>query len=109
MYSIDKITKDIQDEIFNMRLIPARFLFSQLRRIIRDISKELGKDVYFDIIGKNIHIDKEILDKLSAPLKHMLKNSLDHGIETPEERKKTWQTPQVFKAEGFIKRTEYYN
>lgn len=88
MYSIDKITKDIQDEIFNMRLIPARFLFSQLRRIIRDISKELGKDVYFDIIGEDIHIDKEILDKLSAPLKHMLKNSLDHGIETPEERKK---------------------
>lgn len=94
MYSIDKITKDIQDEIFNMRLIPARFLFSQLRRIIRDISKELGKDVYFDIIGEDIHIDKEILDKLSAPLKHMLKNSLDHGIETPEERKKHGKAPQ---------------
>ncbi len=94
IYSIDKITKDIQDEIFNMRLIPARFLFSQLRRIIRDISKELGKDVYFDIIGEDIHIDKEILDQLSAPLKHMLKNSLDHGIETPEDRKKHGKAPQ---------------
>lgn len=88
MYSIDKITKDIQDEIFNMRLVPARFLFSQLRRIIRDISKELGKDVWFEILGEDIQVDKEILDKLSAPLKHMLKNSLDHGLESAEERKK---------------------
>lgn len=94
MYTIDKITKDIQDEIFNMRLIPARFLFSQLRRIIRDISKELGKDVYFEVLGEDIQLDKEILDKLSAPLKHMLKNSLDHGIETPEERKKSGKPPQ---------------
>lgn len=94
MYTIDKITKDIQDEIFNMRLIPARFLFSQLRRIIRDISKELGKEVFFEILGEDIQLDKEILDKLSAPLKHMLKNSLDHGIETPEERKKSGKSPQ---------------
>ena len=98
MYSIDKITKDIQEEIFSMRLIPARFLFSQLRRIIRDISKELGKDVYFEVIGEDTHLDKEILDKLSAPLKHMLKNSLDHGIETPEERKKAGKN-----AKGFLK------
>lgn len=94
MYTIDKITKDIQDEIFSMRLIPARFLFSQLRRIIRDISKELGKEVYFEILGEDIQLDKEILDKLSAPLKHMLKNSLDHGIETPEERRKSGKSPQ---------------
>ena len=98
MYSIDKITKDIQEEIFSMRLIPARFLFSQLRRIIRDISKELGKDVYFEVIGEDTHLDKEILDKLSAPLKHMLKNSLDHGIETPEERKKAGKN-----VKGFLK------
>ena len=98
MYSIDKITKDIQEEIFSMRLIPARFLFSQLRRIIRDISKELGKDVYFEVIGEDTHLDKEILDKLSAPLKHMLKNSLDHGIETPEERNKAGKN-----AKGFLK------
>lgn len=98
MYSIDKITKDIQEEIFSMRLIPARFLFSQLRRIIRDISKELGKDVYFEVIGEDTHLDKEILDKLSAPLKHMLKNSLDHGIETPEERKKAGKN-----TKGFLK------
>ena len=98
MYSIDKITKDIQEEIFSMRLIPARFLFSQLRRIIRDISKELGKDVYFEVIGEDTHLDKEILDKLSAPLKHMLKNALDHGIETPEERKKAGKN-----AKGFLK------
>ena len=94
MYTIDKITKDIQDEIFSMRLIPARFLFSQLRRIIRDISRELGKDVFFEILGEDIQLDKEILDKLSAPLKHMLKNSLDHGIETPEERKKSGKSSQ---------------
>lgn len=98
MYSIDKITKDIQEEIFSMRLIPARFLFSQLRRIIRDISKELGKDVYFEVIGEDTHLDKEILDKLSAPLKHMLKNALDHGIETPEERKKSGKN-----VKGFLK------
>lgn len=96
LYSIDKITKDIQEEIFNMRLIPARFLFSQLRRIMRDISKELGKDVYFEVIGEDTHLDKEILDKLSAPLKHMLKNSLDHGIESPEERKKSGKNIRGF-------------
>lgn len=86
LYNIDKITRDIQQGIFDMRLIPSNYLFSQLRRIIRDISKELNKNVEFTVTGEDIKLDKEIIDKLSAPLKHMLKNSLDHGIENRDER-----------------------
>lgn len=86
LYKIDKLTKDIQQGIFDMRLIPSNYLFSQFRRIIRDISKELNKEVEFIVVGEDIKLDKEIIDKLSAPLKHMLKNSLDHGIEEREER-----------------------
>lgn len=94
LYNIDKITKDIQQEIFDMRLIPSNYLFSQLRRIIRDISKELNKEVDFVVVGESVKLDKEIIDKLSAPLKHMLKNSLDHGIESPEERKTQGKDPK---------------
>ncbi len=88
LYKIDKLTKDIQQGIFDMRLIPSNYLFSQFRRIIRDISKELNKEVEFIVVGEDIKLDKEIIDKLSAPLKHMLKNSLDHGIEEKKERLK---------------------
>lgn len=94
LYNIDKITKDIQQEIFDMRLIPSNYLFSQLRRIVRDISKELNKEVEFVVVGESVKLDKEIIDKLSAPLKHMLKNSLDHGIESPNERKKQGKDPK---------------
>lgn len=94
LYNIDKITKDIQQEIFDMRLIPSNYLFSQLRRIVRDISKELNKEVEFAVVGESVKLDKEIIDKLSAPLKHMLKNSLDHGIESPSERKKQGKDPK---------------
>ncbi len=86
LYKIDKLTKDIQQGIFDMRLIPSNYLFSQFRKIIRDISKELNKEVDFIVVGEDIKLDKEIIDKLSAPLKHMLKNSLDHGIEEKSER-----------------------
>lgn len=102
IYIIEKITKDIQQEIFDMRLIPVNYLFSQFRRIVRDISKELNKEVEFSVLGESIKLDKEIIDKLSAPLKHMLKNSLDHGIETKEERKKAG------KPEKAILRLELY-
>lgn len=102
IYMIEKITKDVQQEIFDMRLIPVNYLFSQFRRIVRDISKELNKDVDFSVLGESIKLDKEIIDKLSAPLKHMLKNSLDHGIETKDERKKAG------KGEKGILRLELY-
>ena len=106
MYSIDKITKDIQEEIFSMRLIPARFLFSQLRRIIRDISKELGKDVYFEVIeernkaGKNAKgflklelyqkgedIVIEVFDDgRGLDSKKILRKAIDFGIALPNKK-----------------------
>ena len=55
-------------------------------RMVRDVAKELGKEVNFEIIGEETMVDRDILEKIEAPLNHMLRNSLDHGLETPEER-----------------------
>lgn len=83
---INDITKKFQKDIFEIRLVQIRVLFFQLRRIVRDISKELDKNVELEIIGEQTKLDKSIIEKIAPPLKHMIKNSMDHGIESRGER-----------------------
>nr|WP_264317460.1 ATP-binding protein [Acidithiobacillus caldus] len=65
---------------------PCKRLFQQLPRVVRDASRQLGKEVRLEIVGEEVEIDKTVVDALSAPLTHLLRNSLDHGIEYPAER-----------------------
>ncbi len=81
-----KIINDVQDNVMSMRMIPLSTTFFKMHRIVRDMCKQLNKDVKLDIIGEETEVDKNIIEHISDPLMHIIRNSIDHGIETPEVR-----------------------
>jgi len=85
--SIDKIVGDLQLAVMKTRMQPVKRLFQKFTRVVRDLSKIVGKEVELIIIGEDTEMDKSILEKLEEPLVHIIRNALDHGIEPPEERK----------------------
>jgi len=82
------ISSQINHEILSSRMRPFKDATHGYRRLVRDISKELNKKINFDIEGEDTLIDRDILEKLDAPLNHMIRNAIDHGIETPKDRLK---------------------
>jgi two-component system, chemotaxis family, sensor kinase CheA len=84
--NVEKITRRLRDNAFTMSLIPIESLVVRFQRLVRDLSKELNKDIVFKTEGTETEIDKSIIEKLTDPLLHLLRNSLDHGIEAPDER-----------------------
>mgnify|MGYP000126745001 CR=1 FL=1 len=86
--STSKIISNIQDEIMKIRMVPVGQVFDRYPRYIRDLSNRLKKKINFIIKGKDIELDRAILNSLADPLLHLLKNAVDHGIESPEERLK---------------------
>ena len=83
---MDLTVNDLQNTVMHLRMQPCRRLFQQLPRVVRDVSRQLGKAVRLEIAGEDVEIDKTVVDSLSAPLTHLIRNSLDHGIEAPTER-----------------------
>ena len=83
---MDLAVNDIQNSVMHLRMQPCKRLFQQLPRVVRNISRQLGKDVRLEVIGEDVEIDKTVVDALSGPLTHLVRNSLDHGIEMPEVR-----------------------
>lgn len=81
-----KFTSELQDVIMSMRMMPLTNTFQKMRRIVFDTSRKVGKDVDFVMIGENTEVDKSIIEHISDPLMHMIRNSVDHGIEEKEER-----------------------
>lgn len=86
---LEKLTKDLQDVVMSIRMVPIAAAFHKMNRIVRDMSKTLNKDVELVISGEDTEVDKTIIDSLSDPLMHMVRNCMDHGLETKEERAKT--------------------
>ncbi|MFW6034795.1 MAG: chemotaxis protein CheA [Halothermotrichaceae bacterium] len=86
--SVDNKIRSLQEEIMNVRMIPIGNTFLRFRRLVRDLARELGKEVKLNISGKNTELDKVVTEKIVDPLKHMIRNSVDHGIEAPEIREK---------------------
>ncbi len=82
------INLSLQNEAFKALMLPAETLFNPFNRMVRDLARELGKEIDLKIIGDHITVDKYILDELKAPLMHLVRNSCDHGIEAPDERLK---------------------
>jgi len=80
------ITTDIQEIVMKLRMVPIDQVFNRFPRLVRDISRELGKDINLKITGKDTEIDRVVVDEIGDPLVHLIRNSLDHGLETPEER-----------------------
>ncbi len=81
-----KFTSELQDVIMSMRMMPLTNTFQKMRRIVFDTSRKVGKDVDFVMIGENTEVDKSIIEHISDPLMHMIRNSVDHGVEEKEER-----------------------
>jgi len=85
---LDKISANLQNTVMDMRLIPLRKVAGKFPRMVRDLARDLDKDVEFTIEGEDIELDRTILTEISDPLMHIIRNSLDHGIEPPEERER---------------------
>ncbi|MDE6925276.1 MAG: chemotaxis protein CheA, partial [Acetatifactor sp.] len=81
-----KIATDLQNVIMSMRMVPLTNIFQKMNRLVFDVSRKLGKDVEFEMVGEHTEVDKNISEKISDPLMHLVRNSVDHGIETNEER-----------------------
>ncbi|PSQ01649.1 chemotaxis protein CheA [Halobacteriales archaeon QS_4_69_31] len=85
---LGKVTANLQNTVMDMRLIPLKKVVGKFPRMVRDLARELDKDVEFTIEGEDIELDRTILTEISDPLMHIIRNSLDHGIEPPEERER---------------------
>jgi len=91
---VSRLSTDLQAEIIQARMTPVWQVFDRFPRLVRDVARQLGKQVAFRVEGKEIELDRAILDELGDPLVHLLRNAVDHGIETPEERRKARKPPE---------------
>ena len=80
------ISTDLQNVIMSMRMVPLTNTFQKMNRIVFDVSRKLGKDIEFVMVGENTEVDKNIIEHISDPLMHLVRNSVDHGIESNEDR-----------------------
>jgi two-component system, chemotaxis family, sensor kinase CheA len=83
---INTLSDQLQDDVSRLRMMPFETIVGGFQRMVRDIARDLGKQVRLSIIGTTVEIDKTVLDALKDPLMHLLRNSIDHGLESPEER-----------------------
>lgn len=82
-----RISTDLQDLVLNMRMVPVEQVFNRFPRLVRDLAKELNKKVQLVVEGAETELDRTVIDEIGDPLVHLLRNALDHGLESPEERK----------------------
>lgn len=90
---LTKITSEVQDTVMAIRMVPLGPTFFKMNRIVRDMSKRLNKQVDLDIVGEATEVDKNIIERISDPLIHLVRNALDHGIETTAEREAVGKPP----------------
>jgi two-component system chemotaxis sensor kinase CheA len=86
--ALDRLTTELQYNVLRIRMVPIEMVFSKFPRMVRDLSKDIGKDIELVMIGQEIELDRTVIDKLGDLLVHLLRNSVDHGIEPPEDRVK---------------------
>ncbi|MDN3513924.1 MAG: chemotaxis protein CheA [Candidatus Brocadia sp.] len=83
---LNKIVKDVQDQVMCMRMVPLKSTFQKMARLVRDVSAKVGKKVRLEISGEDTELDKTVIEEIGDPLVHIIRNSIDHGIEPQEER-----------------------
>ena len=83
---LERNARDLQESVMSIRMMPMDYVFSRFPRVIRDVSAKLGKQVRLDTYGKETELDKGLIERIVDPLTHLVRNSLDHGIETPDVR-----------------------
>ena len=83
---LSHLVRELHDEVLKVRLMPFATVSDRLPRIVRDLAKKSGKEVIFEVSGKEIELDRGIVEELSDPLLHLLRNAVDHGLELPADR-----------------------
>lgn len=91
---MSRVSGDLQNIILNMRMVPIDQVFNRFPRMIRQLARDLEKDVAIEIIGADTELDRTVIDEIGDPLVHLIRNAMDHGIETPEERLKKGKPEQ---------------
>ena len=85
---LNKITRELQELSMSMRMVPVQGVFQKMARLVRDLSRKAGKEIEYVMYGADTELDRNVVEALADPLVHMVRNSVDHGIETPEQREK---------------------
>lgn len=83
---VERLSAELRDNTMNIRMVPIGSTFSKFRRLVRDLSSELGREVTLTTIGEETELDKTVIEKLNDPMVHLIRNSLDHGVEPPDQR-----------------------
>lgn len=84
---IDRITTDLQNVVMKVRMVPIEQVFNRFPRMVRDLAKELGKEINLIVEGKETELDRTVIDEIGDPLVHLIRNAIDHGVELPEVRR----------------------
>lgn len=101
---MSRISSDLQNIILNMRMIPVETVFNRFPRMVRQLARDLGKKINLEIIGAETELDRTVIDEIGDPLVHLLRNAIDHGIETPEVRRAKGKP-----EEGTVKLKAYHS
>jgi two-component system, chemotaxis family, sensor kinase CheA len=91
---VGRLTLDLRDSVLKARMVPVDTVFSRFPRLVRDLSRELGKEVELEIHGAETELDRTVIDEIGDPLVHVIRNAVDHGIETLEERERNHKSPK---------------
>ncbi len=91
---IERLSEELRDCVLGIRMLPINTLFSKFKRMVRDLASDLGKEVDFVTEGAETELDKTVIERINDPLVHLIRNCIDHGIETPEERKRMGKPPR---------------
>lgn len=94
LVQLGKIVRDLQEMSLSLRMVPIAASFQKMTRIVRDLSHRLGKQIHLETEGEDTELDKTVVDQIGDPLLHMVRNSVDHGIELPEERIAAGKSPE---------------
>lgn len=86
LHQLSSLLRELRDEVFQARMLPFAFAAERFPRLVRDLARKQGKEISFQITGKDIELDRGILEEITEPLVHILRNAVDHGMETPDER-----------------------
>ena len=84
---LDLVTSDLQTAVMKTRMLPIRKVLGKFPRMVRDLSNKVGKNVGLELVGEDTELDKSVIEEIADPLVHLIRNAIDHGLETPEERR----------------------
>ncbi|MBW4964307.1 chemotaxis protein CheA, partial [Sulfitobacter sp. CW3] len=83
---LDVVTADLQTAVMKTRMQPIKKVFGRFPRLVRDLARQLKKEINLELVGEETDLDKNLVEALADPLVHLVRNAVDHGVETPEER-----------------------